>query len=72
MRNSPVPVLDEPTSGLDAESEREVIKALKHQAKGKTVIVVTHQLSTINQRPSGALAGDAEQPFHGEPGGYDP
>jgi ATP-binding cassette subfamily B protein len=47
MRNSPILILDEPTSGLDAESERKVIHALKQRAKGKTLIVVTHQLQNI-------------------------
>jgi ATP-binding cassette, subfamily B, bacterial len=47
LRCSPVLILDEPTSGLDAESERKAIEALKHVAKGKTLIIVTHQLSTI-------------------------
>lgn len=47
LRNSPLVLLDEPTAGLDATSEQKVMEALRHLSRGKTTIVVTHQLSTI-------------------------
>ena len=47
IRNTPILVLDEPTSGLDASSERIVMEALKRLMKGKTCIVIAHDLETI-------------------------
>lgn len=47
LKNSPILVLDEPTSAMDADTEREVQAALANLAKGRTVIMVAHRLSTI-------------------------
>ena len=40
-------LLDEATSALDPESEWEIQKNLKHMAKGKTVIIISHRLSLM-------------------------
>jgi ABC-type multidrug transport system fused ATPase/permease subunit len=37
-------LLDEPTSGLDTKSEAVVIDALRHVAKNRTVVMVSHRL----------------------------
>jgi len=47
IRNTPVLILDEPTSGLDAGSEKLVVEALDRLMSGKTVITITHRLSTL-------------------------
>ncbi len=47
LRNVPIVILDEPTVGLDAVSEKKVIEAIDNLTAGRTVIIVTHQLSTI-------------------------
>jgi len=47
LMDAPVLLLDEATSALDSESEQEVQKALKVLMKGRTVLVVAHRLSTI-------------------------
>jgi ATP-binding cassette subfamily B protein len=41
-------VLDEPTSALDAESERQVFAHLRNVHPRKTVILITHRLSTLH------------------------
>jgi ATP-binding cassette subfamily B protein len=51
VRRAPILLLDEPTSGLDAESEAEVVAAIRRAAEGCTVIVVSH-------RPDLASAAD--------------
>ena len=47
LRNAPILLLDEATSALDAESEAKVQDALKRLAKGRTVLVIAHRLSTV-------------------------
>jgi ATP-binding cassette, subfamily B, bacterial len=47
IRNTPILVLDEAGSGLDAASEKLVFDALNRLMKGKTSIVIAHNLSTI-------------------------
>ncbi|MCL9782016.1 cysteine/glutathione ABC transporter permease/ATP-binding protein CydD [Vibrio sp. S4M6] len=40
-------LLDEPTASLDARSERLVVEGLNNQIKGKTTLMVTHQLAPL-------------------------
>uniref|UniRef100_A0A8B9CJ04 Mitochondrial potassium channel ATP-binding subunit n=1 Tax=Anser brachyrhynchus TaxID=132585 RepID=A0A8B9CJ04_9AVES len=47
LKDPAVLVLDEATSALDAESERVVQAALERAARGRTVLVIAHRLSTV-------------------------
>lgn len=47
LKNPSILILDEATSALDAESERLVQDALDKVAAGRTVLIVAHRLSTI-------------------------
>lgn len=47
LKDSPLLLLDEATSALDYRSESLVQKALNRLIKGRTAIMVAHQLSTI-------------------------
>jgi subfamily B ATP-binding cassette protein MsbA len=47
LRDAPILLLDEATSALDAESEARVQEALQRLAKGRTVLVIAHRLSTV-------------------------
>ena len=49
FKDAPVLILDEATSALDADSERQVKAALAEVLKGRTVIVIAHRFSTIQQ-----------------------
>lgn len=47
LRDSPVLILDEPTSALDGTNCVEIIKAIRKWRRGKTTIIITHELSQI-------------------------
>ncbi len=42
-------VLDEPTASLDVEAELEVMKALEKLVVGRTVLMISHRLSTLGK-----------------------
>ena len=47
LKDAPVLILDEATSELDTESEWLVQQALANLVKGRTVLVISHRLSTV-------------------------
>ena len=47
LREAPILMLDEPTSSLDARAERELLAAVMAGSQGKTTIIVSHRLSTV-------------------------
>jgi ABC-type multidrug transport system fused ATPase/permease subunit len=46
-RDAPVLILDEPTAGLDAQSEAELLRLVSSAAAGRTVVLITHRLSSL-------------------------
>lgn len=48
LKNSPIIIFDEATSALDNESEFYIKKAIENLMKDKTVIIIAHRFSTIN------------------------
>ncbi len=49
LRNTPIIIMDEPTAALDVEAEAEVMRALDSLAEGRTVLMITHRLSTVGK-----------------------
>src|SRR5207249_10723812 len=47
LRDAPILILDEPTASLDVEAEAEVMHALDKLVVGRTVLVISHRLSTL-------------------------
>lgn len=47
LRNGPILILDEPTAALDVEAEAEVMHALDTLVVGRTVLMISHRLSTL-------------------------
>jgi ATP-binding cassette, subfamily B, bacterial len=45
--DSPILVLDEPTASLDVEAEVEVLRAIDTLVVGRTVLMISHRLSTL-------------------------
>jgi ATP-binding cassette subfamily B protein len=64
LKDAPLLLLDEPTSALDGETEVDIREALERLMRGRTVIAITHRLSTVEQfdrilvLQSGVLAQD--------------
>ncbi|MBI2894713.1 MAG: ABC transporter ATP-binding protein [Deltaproteobacteria bacterium] len=46
-RDAPIVILDEATSSLDAHSERDLQEALERLIQGRTVLLVSHRLSSV-------------------------
>ena len=51
LKDAPILILDEPTSAIDAQTEHEILNALRNLVQGRTTLMITHRLSTA------ALAG---------------
>ena len=47
LHDAPFMLLDEPTSNLDSLNEAVILKSLKEEAEGKTVVLVSHRRSTV-------------------------
>jgi ABC-type multidrug transport system fused ATPase/permease subunit len=47
LTEAPIIVMDEPTSALDAEHEQQIIQTLKNIKGQRTIILVSHRLSTV-------------------------
>ncbi len=49
LGRAPILILDEPTASLDVEAEAEVMNALDKLVEGRTVLMISHRLSTLGQ-----------------------
>ncbi len=47
LHNAPFMLLDEPTSNLDSLNEAVILRSLKEESAGKTVVLVSHRKSTV-------------------------
>lgn len=46
-RDAAVLILDEPTAALDADAEHQLLERFRALAAGKTVLLISHRLSTV-------------------------
>jgi ABC-type multidrug transport system fused ATPase/permease subunit len=58
VRKAPIVILDEPLTGLDAVAAASVAEALDRLTKDKTVIVITHQLSSVQRADQVVVLSD--------------
>ena len=49
LKNAPILILDEATSALDVDTEQQVVSNLRRHAKGRTMLMITHRLSTLTK-----------------------
>lgn len=46
-RDSPILFMDEPSSAMDVNSEKQLLRSLRSLAKNKTVLIISHRLTTV-------------------------
>jgi len=56
LAKSDLVIMDEPFRGLDIDLKEKVIKYIKEKTKGKTVIVVTHEIEDVMQLEGNLIA----------------
>jgi ATP-binding cassette subfamily B protein len=47
LKDAPIMILDEPTSAVDMSTENEIMKAMRQLVQGRTIFVIAHRLSTV-------------------------
>lgn len=60
LHHAPLILLDEPTEGLDSETEQQILQVLKQHAQNKTLIMVTHRLTGLNNMDSIIVMDDGQ------------
>lgn len=70
-KRAPIMILDEPTSALDPSVGHEVIDNILAYSKGRTVIIITHDLSLLKKLPYIFVAGDGKIQDINQLGGVD-
>ena len=58
IKNAPIVILDEATSALDNKSEAVVQKAIDNLMEGRTVFVIAHRLSTVQNADKIVVVND--------------
>lgn len=60
LRSAPILILDEPTSSVDLKTEELIMESLLRHTPGKTVIVITHRLSSVRYADRIVVVSDGE------------
>ena len=49
LKNAPIILLDEISASLDIENEAKIQESLRHLIKGKTVVIISHRMHSIEK-----------------------
>ena len=60
LKDAPIVVLDDATAFADPENEQLIRKALAHLTQGKTVLMIAHRLTTVQDADSIVVVNDGE------------
>ncbi|WP_438767855.1 thiol reductant ABC exporter subunit CydC [Kushneria sp. TE3] len=67
LRQAPIVLLDEPTEGLDEATEQRVWDTIRKRCQGRTLIVITHRLTQIEQFDRIAMLDEGSLVEHDTP-----
>ncbi len=67
IRNPRVIILDEATSALDPATEEQLLRNLKRNARGRTIVIITHRLAPLSIADKVALVIDGRVERYGAP-----
>jgi ABC-type multidrug transport system fused ATPase/permease subunit len=67
LRDAPVLILDEPSTGLDSESLQRLLDPLRRLMRGRTTIVISHTLLTVQEATTIAVLERGRVVEHGPP-----
>ena len=65
LKDAPIVVLDEATAFADPENEQLIRKALAHLTQGKTVLMIAHRLTTVQDADSIVVVDNGKIVEHG-------
>lgn len=65
LSNAPYIIFDEATSAVDVDSEQEIWNCINHLAKTKTLIIISHRMSTIQNADQIYMIQNGEILEHG-------
>lgn len=65
IRDTPILILDESVSALDTSSRQEIMESIRAWRKGKTTIVITHELEQIRDDDYVFVLADGRTVTHG-------
>lgn len=65
LKDAPIVVLDEATAFADSENEAAIQKALESLTRNKTVLMIAHRLSTVQNADEILVMADGEVKEHG-------
>jgi ABC-type multidrug transport system fused ATPase/permease subunit len=60
LKDAPILILDEPTSNLDATTERQIFTSLDRLARGRTTLVISHRLATVQRADRIVVLADGQ------------
>jgi ATP-binding cassette, subfamily B, bacterial len=49
LLDAPLLILDEPTSSVDVKTETQIMDAMQRLMRGRTVFMIAHRLTTLEQ-----------------------
>lgn len=65
LKNAPIIILDETTASIDPENEDKLQRSIAALTKGKTLLVIAHRLSTVQNADQILVVDDGRIAHHG-------
>jgi subfamily B ATP-binding cassette protein MsbA len=66
LKDAPILILDEATSALDHKADKEIKESLKNLCKGRTALIITHRISSLDSTSKRIVFKNGEILGHGK------